>query len=64
MCSVCEDGFCTVVLADSTHCWFSEDQHTAVMWFKMKTEVVDVKAFRKPRNHGDQTSLYIYTRCL
>ncbi|MCJ8746583.1 hypothetical protein PDJAM_G00143440 [Pangasius djambal] len=37
---------------DSTTCWFSEDHQTATMWFKAKTEVLDVKAFRKPSQNG------------
>lgn len=42
------------VLADSTKCWFSEDNQTATMWFKVKTDVLDVKAFSKASQNGDQ----------
>ncbi|KAG7318702.1 hypothetical protein KOW79_018457 [Hemibagrus wyckioides] len=36
---------------DSTKCWFSEDHQTATMWFKVKEEVLDVKAFSKSRQN-------------
>ncbi|TSO98515.1 Low-density lipoprotein receptor-related protein 4 [Bagarius yarrelli] len=33
---------------DSMKCWFSEDHQTPVMWFKMKADLLDIKAFQKP----------------
>ncbi|KAF4074785.1 hypothetical protein AMELA_G00243160 [Ameiurus melas] len=37
---------------DSIKCWFSEDHQTAKMWFKVKTDVLDIKAFHKPSQNG------------
>ncbi|KAI5101719.1 low-density lipoprotein receptor-related protein 2 [Silurus meridionalis] len=34
-----------ITKTDSTKCWFSEDHQTADMWFTVKKEVLDIKAF-------------------
>ncbi|KAI4900074.1 hypothetical protein NFI96_023497 [Prochilodus magdalenae] len=62
-----EEGLVAFALADevlvwvtgrgSTKCWFSEDQERATVWFEVEAEVVDVKAFSRPGQKGDDPHL-------
>uniref|UniRef100_A0AAR2JEH9 EGF-like domain-containing protein n=1 Tax=Pygocentrus nattereri TaxID=42514 RepID=A0AAR2JEH9_PYGNA len=60
-----EEGLVTFTLANkvlvwitrrgSTKCWFSNDQQGAMLWFEVKAEIVDVKAFSKPSQTGSNS---------
>ncbi|KAL7839110.1 hypothetical protein SRHO_G00257680 [Serrasalmus rhombeus] len=60
-----EEGLVTFTLANkvlvwvtkrgSTKCWFSNDQQGATLWFEVKAEIVDVKAFSKPSQTGSNS---------
>ncbi|XP_036454149.1 LOW QUALITY PROTEIN: low-density lipoprotein receptor-related protein 2 [Colossoma macropomum] len=39
----------------SMKCWFSDDQQRATLWFEVKAEVVDVKAFSKAGQTGSNS---------
>ncbi|KAL7836140.1 hypothetical protein AOLI_G00274240 [Acnodon oligacanthus] len=44
-----------VTKRDSTKCWFSNDQQRVTLWFEVKAEIVDVKAFSKPSQTGSNS---------